>query len=257
MSTYIAAFENWGPYISFGTDASTEIRIAWKSSKYTHQCWVRYGLTPDCPSIKENSGEYPPTCAHVIILKNLQPHTKYYYKISRDPDQIYTFTTGIPPGDRKQFSFNVMGDIHAYPGNLITTGFDVQLLLTASHDFGIALGDSIGDGNDPTHWNAFFAMAAEYLKQKPLMNTTGNHDTDNEDKYCRFLNAFPHPYVDPKKGAYYHMEYGNAVFIFVDSSNAGGWEPTPSDDQMEWLEGILAKYARKDRWIFLFFHHQV
>lgn len=89
------------------------------------------------------------------------------------------------------------------------------------------------------------------------MNATGNHDTDNENKFCHYLNAWHHPYVDPKLGAYYYMEYGNAVLIFIDSDNAGKWEPTPSDEQYEWLEATLQKFALRDRWIFLFFHHQV
>jgi hypothetical protein len=89
------------------------------------------------------------------------------------------------------------------------------------------------------------------------MNTTGNHDTDNEDKYSRFLKAWNHPFENAQKGGYYLMEYGNAVFFFIDSNNAGGWEPTPSDEQYEWLETNLQKFAKKDRWIFLFMHHQI
>jgi predicted phosphodiesterase len=252
----LATFEDWGPYTSFGTDASTEIRIAWKSHKYSHSRTVWYGKTPDCDQTAEDQWVHP-NQSHVVKLTGLTPNTKYYYKIAPYPKKVYSFKTGPAPGDRIPFNFNVMGDMHASPTNNLQPGFEAALRLTPDHDFGVAVGDSINDGNDPTHWNAFFAGAAEYLTQKTLMNATGNHDTGNDEKYCRFLAAWPHPYVNPKAGAYYAMEYGNAVFIFLDSSNAGGIGEIPSDDQLEWLEATLQKYAKQDRWIFMFLHHQI
>jgi predicted phosphodiesterase len=252
----IGNFQDWGPYVSYGNDAGSEIRIAWKSNKLSHSRWLKFGLNPECTTLIKEPWTGP-TNSHVVILKNLSPKTKYYYQISRDPDQIYSFSTGLSTTSKNAFSFNVFGDMHAYPSNNISHGFATALNLTPNHNFGVTVGDSINDGNDPTHWNAFFAMAKDYLIQKPLMNATGNHDTDNEDKYCRFLQAWPHPYVDPTKGAYYHMEYGNAVFIFIDSDNAGKWEPTPLDEQYDWLEETLQKYAKKEKWIFLIMHHQV
>ena len=53
------------------------------------------------------------------------------------------------------------------------------------------------------------------------------------------------------------LKYANAIFFILDSNNAGGWEPTPSDEQMDWLTENLEQYARKNYWIFLCFHHQV
>jgi len=190
-------------------------------------------------------------------LSNLAPKTTYYYKISRDPTTLYSFTTGIPSDAREPFEFTIVGDMHAHPGNNLKPGFDVQLSEAPNAAFGITIGDSIMDGNKQADWNAFFEDAKDYLPKRPLMNTTGNHDTDNEDKYSHHLLTWYHPYENPLKGGYYLLEYSNAVFFFIDSNNAGGWEPGPSDEQYEWLDTNLQKYAKKDKWIFLFMHHEI
>jgi hypothetical protein len=119
------------------------------------------------------------------------------------------------------------------------------------HDFYVGLGDFINDGLEMKHWNAFFYDAREYMATRPLMNATGNHDTGNKEKYKNYLDAFMHPYVNPASGAYYLLEYGNAVMFFLDSCNAGRGEPLPSDEQYAWLEENLKKFAKQDRWIFL------
>ena len=149
------------------------------------------------------------------------------------------------------------GDMHAAPVNNLKPGFKAMLDVAPNHAFIITLGDCITDGNDLPCWNAFFEDAQEYLPLKPMMNTTGNHDTDNEDKYAHFLQTWTHPFVNSKIGGYYMLKYANAIFFILDSNNAGGWEPTPSDEQMDWLTENLEQYARKNYWIFLCFHHQV
>jgi predicted phosphodiesterase len=232
------------------------MRITWRTEKLTFQNTVKYGVTPELESTAQDVLSEA-SQQHCIILTDLSPNTVYYYKTSDDLDTIYTFQTAPSLGSTEPFEFVMMGDMHAAPSNNLKPLFKVILSEAPNHAFGIALGDSITDGNSQACWNAFFEDAQDYLIQKPLMNTTGNHDTDNEDKYAHFLQAWHHPFVNTKIGGYYLMEYANAVFFFVDSNNAGGWEPTPSDEQMDWLTTNLDQYAKKDKWIFLCFHHQV
>ena len=251
-------FTEWGPYISFGSNASKEVRIAWRTDRYYHTDWLKFGTTKACDNqIVRDWVE--PTHEHTYILTDLNPDTTYYYQINRssDKNKVYSFKTAPVPGSKTPFQFTLLSDIHANPTNPIKRDFDNMLEQSPNHDFNVVVGDSINDGNDETHWNSYFSDSQEYLSIKPQMNSTGNHDTDNEDKYCRFLKAWKHPFVNPQKGGYYLMEYANAVFFFVDSNNGGGWEPTPSDEQYEWLEENLEKFARQDRWIFIFMHHQI
>ncbi|MHA1370868.1 MAG: metallophosphoesterase [Promethearchaeota archaeon] len=237
-------FTEWGPYLSFGTDASKEIRVCWKTAIETKDGWVRFGKTQECDKIEYDTIETP-SRSHIVTLKDLDPSTKYYYRISAEGYKTYEFKTGPAFGSNEPFEFTVIGDMHAYPCNNLERYFDLMLELCPEHLFSIAVGDSINDGENDEHWNSFFYFGREYLPFRPHMNATGNHDTGNKKKYSKFLRA------------YYTMKCGNAVFFFIDSNNAGGWSPTPSDEQYDWLVENLERYALKDNWIFLFMHHQI
>ncbi len=250
-------FTEWGPCTSFGKEPSTEMVVSWRSATISRESWLKYGTDRDNER-KLVATQAIPDEMHVFTIKGLNPATTYRFEISRDPGTVYSFTTAPRPGTKVPFSFTVNGDMHAYPCNNIARYFDLMLELDPGHAFGICVGDCINDGNDPDHWEAFFRDANHYLHQKPLMNATGNHDSDNPDKYARYLRAWHHPYVDPGNGAYYAMVYANAVFIIVDSSNGGRRGlALPSDEQYEWLEATLQAHALKDKWVFVFFHHQV
>ncbi len=135
-------FSNWGPYLCYGTDSSTEMRIAWKTERFTFQNNLLYGTTPECDQLAE---VILPTASqhHVIILNNLEPSTQYYYKICRDPAIISTFTTGPTLGSTEPFEFLMAGDMHAAPVNNLKPGFKAMLDVAPNHAFIITLGDCI------------------------------------------------------------------------------------------------------------------
>ena len=124
----------------------------------------------------------------------------------------------------------------------------------------VTAGDVISHGGEEEKWNNFFSQFAPYTSKYPMMNTTGNHDTDHPESYAHFIQTFRHPYEDTKMGAYYKFIYGNCVFIMLDSDNAGqtkGYQGVIGDEQMDWLEETLEEYALKEYWVFIFMHHQI
>src|SRR6056297_1860668 len=79
-------FRCWGPYISFGNDASTEARIAWRSKFMTMKKWIEYGETQDCETkLQEDTS---PRYLHSFTLEGLEPDTTYYFRISRPENHI-------------------------------------------------------------------------------------------------------------------------------------------------------------------------
>jgi len=266
-------FKNWGPYISYGYDSSSEMRISFETEYYYTQKSILYA--------KENNKfqkiEYTwcePDKHHCFILKNLQPNTEYYYKIvvgnslkgKKDEriDKVYKFKTGIAlnenenaDNDENSFEFTIVGDMHAKFGSNISKSFEIMDLVTPNRAFTITLGDCIDDGNEELDWQSFFRDLNKWLPFIPIMNVTGNHDAGDHTKYSRFIKTFDHPYINKEKGAFYSFRYGNAAFIMLDSNNAGNFEPTPSDEQYEWLESELKKYNELNLWIFVMLHHQI
>lgn len=256
-------FQRWGPYFSYGVHAESEIRISWQSKFYSINEWIKYGKTEDCWEKIEH--EILPRRIHHFILKDLEPDTTYYYKISRSEDvrqkeqPIYTFQTGPKEGESVEFEFGVAADMHA-TGGRVSNMFGTAKENAPNIQFFLSCGDAVTHGGRESAWNELFFEFDEYKNDYAFMHTTGNHDTDHIETYARFLNTFNHPYHNTKYGAFYHFIYGNAVFIMLDSDNAGqtkGNQGVISDEQMEWLEETFEKYALKDYWIFICVHHQI
>ena len=256
-------FKRWGPYLSFGKHASSEMCISWQSKFFSMKHWIDYGETEDCGTKIEEKIE--PTTMHVFYLIDLKPNTKYYYKISRSEDlhekiqPIYSFQTGPEEGKPTKFEFNLMADAHVSKGSSVNT-LNSMIKNAPNANFLLSCGDAVTHGGEEERWNDFFHMFKPVISCLPIMHTTGNHDTDHQETYAHFVQTFHHPYVNRDNGGYYVFIYGNAVFIMLDSTNAGqssAMQGVISDDQMDWLEGVLEEYALKNYWIFIFMHHQM
>ncbi|MBD3351002.1 MAG: hypothetical protein GF364_05895 [Candidatus Lokiarchaeota archaeon] len=124
-------------------------------------------------------------------------------------------------------------------------------------DFHVVVGDSINDGSKEADWQYFFEKTNSWLHNIPMMNCTGNHDTNSRLKYGRFAKTWDHPYVDMKNGGYYSFRYANALFIMADSDNGGRLGTVFSDKQFEWVEDELEKGFNNNLWIFVCFHRQM
>ncbi|MHA1997922.1 MAG: metallophosphoesterase [Promethearchaeota archaeon] len=255
-------FRRWGPFLSFERSTGTEMRVSWQSKFFSIDRWVEYGENADLGTKKEERVE--PTTMHSILLENLKPDTTYYYKISRPEDvraesvPVYTFTTGPTPGTPTKFNFCITGDMHAAESAAkLIRSMDRNV---PDNRFLVNAGDLIRHGGEEESWNEFFYHFMPVSSKFALMNATGNHDTDHPETYAHFLHTFRYPYEDPQLGAYYHFIYGNALFIVLDSDNAGqtrGYQGIVGDEQMDWLCDMLERHALKDLWIFIIMHHQV
>ncbi len=284
-------FECWGPYITFGNDASTEVRITWRSKFMTMNKWIEYGKTEACKEKIEK--ETDPRYLHSFILTDLEPDTTYYFRISRPENHIkdkkdiynagilipefiekegkpiYRFTTApssstVDSQDPISFDFCVTSDIHC-------EGTNIENSLTQMEEypgdirFLTVTGDVTSHGGRESAWNSYFYQLHPYtytedMKHFALMNIPGNHDGDHPETYAKFVHTFKNPYEDVRKGGFYYFIYGNAVFIMLDSCNAGQTQAPQglvSDDQMSWLESTLEKFAKKDYWVFVCLHHEI
>ncbi len=288
-------FRCWGPYISFGNDASHEVHITWQSKFMSMHKWMEYGETEECETRIEEDTDT--RYLQSFALQDLKPDTTYYFRISRPENHIknkvdiynagilipeliekegkpiYSFKTApkIPNNGQKatrdnpiSLNFCVTSDIHC-EGTNIEDSLQKMAEYPKQIDFLTVTGDVTAHGGRESAWNSYFYqlhphLHSEKMKQMALMNIPGNHDSDHPETYAHFIHTFNNPYENPKIGGNYYFIYGNAVFIMLDSCNAGQSQAPQglvSDEQMEWLEETLDRFAKKDYWIFVCLHHEI
>ncbi|NQT26406.1 metallophosphoesterase, partial [candidate division KSB1 bacterium] len=138
-----------------------------------------------------------------------------------------------------RFSFTAFGDSRTYPEEWRTISN-----ATLDTDFTLFLGDIINDGKNASDWQNWFDYGEEFISRETIYHCIGNHDDDNSPSgFDNFLGLF----TLPGNEMYYSFNYGNAVFICLNSERAG------DATQYNWLLSTLE--ANNDQtWKFVFFH---
>ncbi len=183
-------------------------------------------------------------------LEGLRPATSYVYRVgSREKDlwsEWSEFRTA--PDAAEPFVFLYMGDPQIgldFWGELLQSAY-------ARHRdaaFHVISGDLVNKGSYRNEWDMFFAGARGVFDRSPIVPTPGNHDYDKRETPGMYLDMFALPQNGSKNippELSYSFEYGNALFISLDSNRS------PSA-QAEWLEKQLAD--SKATWKFVTYHH--
>jgi len=165
-----------------------------------------------------------------------------HYKIYDSKDNVWTdartFKIASDATDN-QFTFTVFGDCRTYPEDWRTVS-----LATYDTDFTLFMGDIINSGKEVSDWKNWFDFGKEFISRETVFHCVGNHDRDSSpSRFENFLGL----YTQPGNELYYSFDYGNAVFICLNSENA------KDKAQYEWLLSTLE--ANKDKtWKVIFFH---
>jgi hypothetical protein len=181
-------------------------------------------------------------------IENLQPATKYHYLIGSPVKnrwgQASSFQTA--PEAPAPFTFVYFGDTHrsAHWGRLINKAFE-RHPQTAFYTIG---GDIVSIGLYRDDWDQLYQYSSEVIKQKPLMPSLGNHDSQDGLGVWMYRDLFDLPINGPEEfepERTYSFEYSNALFLILDATAA-------IDEQTRWLESTLAK--SNSTWKFAIFH---
>jgi predicted phosphodiesterase len=231
------------PFIQMPDTAS--VCIAWRTTdKFLGK--VEYGKTTSYGStITEDSA----VSKHFVTLNNLEPNTKYYYRVYNNStlfyDNGYFYTA--KPDNVKQVSFLAWGD------SGVNT--DVQYKIAGMMekepvDFCVHVGDvnqNVGEEYDLT----FFKPYKNIVTNKCVYTTFGNHDTYTNNGAV-YLDAFYLPHNNAANTEkYYSYRWGNAFFIFLDSEI----DYSPSSPQYKFLVDQLQSERKKSAdWTIMVFH---
>jgi hypothetical protein len=208
-------------------------------------------------AIREND----PTRDHRIVVNELQPGTKYFYRVESPSLQIDNsdrwFETLRDASDPRPMWVWVIGD-SGEPGpgqSAVTEQMHrwIQKRPDISHpDLWLLLGDNAYNwGSQAGYDDSLFGAYPELVKHHVPWAVYGNHDAES----WAFFRIFDFP-TDGSSGGvpsgdehYYAINSGNLHIVMLDSQSL-----YPSPNRMEqWLEEDLSANTRQ--WTIACFHH--
>lgn len=186
---------------------------------------------------------------HTAVVDGLQAATTYTYRVgdgrSRHWGPPVRFTTA--PEGPADFGFVYMGDAQ---NGLDTWGRLVRGAFRSRPDvaFYLMAGDLVDRGNERDDWDDFFHNARGVFDRRTLVPVIGNHECQGGQPTL-YLGQFALPRNGPPDlpaERVYAFEYGNALFVVLDSN-------LPPEKQTDWLEDRLR--TSDARWKIVSYHH--
>ncbi len=144
-----------------------------------------------------------------------------------------------------RFTFVVVGDNQSGDGAYEKL---VAMIVERRPDFVINIGDVIAKPGDKQEWENFWKMSKPIAV--PYFLCVGNHDV--HPKIVRSEKTYKEQVDLPGNKLYYSFTAGNSLFIVLDSF-LEGQERRITGEQLVWLEGVLANFRQKHKFVFL--HH--
>ena len=215
------------------------------------------------------------TTDHSILVDNLKPKTKYFYKVQADGesalgDSTYYFITAPKVGTPSKFSFWSIGDLYpGQPQQAVLDGF-LKFRNNKYTNLFLSVGDNVYcGGTDDCYQSNFFDVYqnAPIMHQAGLFPSTGNHDYDSN---TRIVDSPGMPYYSifdlPSKGemggvpsnseGYFSYNYANVHFVVLESHAVGKDNKRlfePDNIQLNWLKDDLTQ--NKQDWTIVYFHY--
>ena len=236
-------------HTTYGEDAARSVWAGWRTDTSLTSPKVRFGpagsdeatwAEASATSI-ESAGGFN----HHARLDNLQPATRYSYRVA-GPDNswgpVCAFKTAPQSGG---FTFAVVGDVQGKTEpSAIWGAAGAWLAAREDVDFAVLLGDLVDKGAEQAQWDAFFNPSrppggASLFESKAIMPILGNHDyyggADNKQGVDLFVDQFrlPSNGTASWNGRFYTFPYGDARFVMLDDQ---GKESIA--DQTRWMQSL-------------------
>lgn len=271
--------------------------VSWQTHVRTNTSTVQYGLSNSSLSMEAvgQCSSYYATFDHHVILQNLQPSMRYFYRVGDAKggwSPIFSFLTAPLSSPNMPLDFAVWGDLGVVNGGSTMAFLErirdsISLMWHAgdiayADDAFIHLPCAVGFCYEDI-WNQFMNLMQPLAANMPYMTTPGNHEAECHSPACLFtqerreslrnFTAYNHRFrmPSPESGGVLNMwhsfNYGPVHFISIDTETAFPGAPEEHmyvlpcggfGDMLTWLEQDLIK-ANEERslrpWIFVASHH--
>jgi hypothetical protein len=225
-------------------------------------------------------GDYKSGYIHKVIITGLTPATSYFYRIGDYDNQgELSFTTLPAPGDNREVTYGVVGDL----GQTKFSASTLKHMISDNRISGIMHAGDLSYANCKQHlWDSYGKMIQPLSETLPWMVCVGNHEIEwaEGDTGAGLFHSvearYPMPQVKPAEFgsisypetqkyctpsaftadydygiAYYSYESGLSHVIILSCYSQTG----PDSKQYQWLKADLEAIDRtKTPWVFVVEH---
>lgn len=256
-------------YNSYGQDASSQLVVQWHNEVGSTNQRVQitteddtdftyaHNVEGECRTFSVEAktiGNYPDRDIFRAAIDNLEPGTKYIYRVGADGAWSDTYYHLTAEGERgTEFSFTVSSDPqHAEHVSMRRT-FNAANEYDPDHRFFFNCGDLVNYiGAEPGEIADYMSVASEFNKYKIVGATQGNHDTyHNEPGMNNYIfgeaTVFNAYIANPGNGFEENVNKSNSYFyiynglLFISLNTL--IEDNSYTAQTAWLREVLDTYA--------------
>jgi len=245
-------------YLQLG--GSDQMTLRWGTEKSTKDT-VFFGLSPS--TLTRQAIEIDADTNHRVTLSNLQPATKYYYRIKhmgqwRSPNAEW-FVTAPKPGQLSTTRIWLLGDPGKSAKRIPVRDAALNWLEQhpranrAAMDLIISTGDqAYPNATYKEYVQEFLTPYQNIFKNYPVWPVFGNHDARRWTFYQLFdrLERAEFGGLASNTHSYFSFDYAQSHIVMLDSHDA---DLSPGSEMLSWLEKDLAQSTQQ--WTIVFFHH--
>lgn len=258
--------------LSISGDPSTSRAVSWRTVFETTESVAEIAVLDASPIFEDKvitvTGTNSPweegnqsAMGHKVAFENLQPETKYAYRVGDGKNWSEWFQFKTSSASAKPFSFLYLGDLQ---NDIKSLGSRV-LRQAYSHfpesDFMLFAGDIVSKSNEE-FWREFFYAGGWMFGMMPSMVTPGNHEFESEEGGSRVFSKhwnqiYQMPANSPSEkyqNRNYYIDYQGVRFVSFDSPSLG-YYPADTTLVLNWLEKTLSE--NPNRWTVVFTHYPV
>lgn len=258
--------------LSVSEDMATSVSVSWRTNGNLPISKIQYVKDNSLFNIGDSARTLVPksefldfkgvkTWHHSSLIKGLQPHTTYAYRVGNDDawSEWINFKTTNDKDDRIKLIY--FGDVQSNIRSLWTRVAKQAVKTVSDAEIILYAGDIVNRGNNLNEWEDWFVASGNMHQSIPIMPAAGNHDHGDSESGKYEISAYwnkqfkvPSNGAAGLEGTSYYVDVKNVRFVVFNTEMFDTYEKD-RDSQMEWLKKVLAN--NKQKWLIMLFHHPI
>lgn len=201
------------------------------------------------------------TWHHSALIKELQPHTTYAYRVGNDHKWSEWINFKTINDKEEKIKFIYFGDVQSNIKSLWTRVAKQAVKSVPDAEIILYAGDIVNRGNNLNEWEEWFEASGNMHQAIPIMPAAGNHDHGDSEFGKYEISAYwnkqfkvPSNGADGLEGTSYYVDVKNVRFVVFNTEMFNTYEKD-RDSQMEWLRKVLI--TNNQKWLIMLFHHPI